>query len=281
MLWEKLSTFNSKLIVADTNQQYPQVNNQFIMQVLIKSSYSGDILKRLNCVHVLQQLLFMSDILTATGSKIDINAVTGQADGENWSTLRWPNKKQTQTDFQLWKNALQMICPSKSRAATVGKFIVAPHRIWQWAWNKEDSTLHRLQYDSLPEDVFVSERKPNRFHYSHTHQRKEHTRICLVKSTLEGEHFRLTSVAPVANPDPIPSSFKVVLRSWGNTWLWEDVSRTRGDTWIEESIADGMLVAVTDGSYIRKSFLNVCSAAFVLECSKGQGRTFSTFTEAS
>jgi hypothetical protein len=80
--------------------------------------------------------------------------------------------------------------------------------------------------------------------------------------------FCLTSVAPVANPDPVPSTFKEVLMSWGNTWLWEHMSITRGDTWIEESIADSMLVAVTDGSYIRELFPNVCSAAFVLEYSK-------------
>ncbi len=36
-----------------------------------------------------------------------------------------------------------------------------------------------------------------------------------------------------------------------------------------------------DGSYIRELFPNVCSAAFILECSKGQGRIFGAFTEAS
>jgi hypothetical protein len=69
--------------------------------------------------------------------------------------------------------------------------------------------------------------------------------------------------------------------SLGNTWLWEHVYITGGDTWIEESIADGTLVVVTDGSYIRELFPNVCSATFVLECSKGRGRIFGAFTEAS
>ena len=76
MLWEKLSKFDMKLIVADFNQRYPHKNNQFIMQVLIKSGYSGDTLKRLNPMHVLQQLLFMSDILTMKGSKIDIEVLS-------------------------------------------------------------------------------------------------------------------------------------------------------------------------------------------------------------
>jgi hypothetical protein len=162
-----------------------------------------------------------------------------------------------------------MICPSKSRATTVGRFVVAPHKIWRWAWNKEDSTLHRLQNDSPMEDVFVSRRKPNRFHYSHTRQCREHSMICLVEPTLGGEYFCLISVAPIANPTPIPSTFKEVLMTWGNTWLLEHVSITGGDTWVEESIADSTLVAVMDRLYIRELFLNVCLDAFVLECSNG------------
>jgi hypothetical protein len=174
-----------------------------------------------------------------------------------------------------------MICPSKSKAKTVSKFISATHRIWQWAWDKEDSTLHKIRHDSLTEDVFVSGRKPNRFHYSHTQQHKEHNTVCSVESTLEGEHFRLTSIAPIAIPNPAQTTFMKVLNSWGNTWLWKHMTITGRVTLVEESIADGMLLAVTDGSYIRELFPNVCSAAFVLECSKGQGRIFGAFTEAS
>jgi hypothetical protein len=76
ILWVKLSKFDMKLIVEDFNQRYPCKNSQFIMQVLIKSGYSGDMFKRLNCVRVLQQLLFMSDILTAKGSKFDIEVLS-------------------------------------------------------------------------------------------------------------------------------------------------------------------------------------------------------------
>jgi hypothetical protein len=54
-----------------------------------------------------------------------------------------------------------------------------------------------------------------------------------------------------------------------------------GISWLCESISDGSLVAVTDGSYIRELFPNLCLAAFVLECSKGQGRIVGTFLEAS
>jgi hypothetical protein len=50
-------------------------------------------------------------------------------------------------------------------------------------------------------------------------------------------------------------------------------------TWLEKSIADSTLGAVTDGSYIRELFPNLHSAAFVLECSKGQERIIGAFLE--
>jgi hypothetical protein len=82
MLWEKLLTFDMKLVVADITQKFPRENNQFIMQALIDKGYSGDTLRRLNRVQVLQQLLFMSDILTASGCKIDMEEGSRQHDGE-------------------------------------------------------------------------------------------------------------------------------------------------------------------------------------------------------
>jgi hypothetical protein len=79
---------------------------------------------------------------------------------------------------------------------------------------------------------------------------------------------------------PAPSSFLKVLQSWGNSWLWEHMSVSSGVAWLDKSISEGTLVTVTDGSYIRELFPNLCSAAFVLECSKGRGRVVGLFSEA-
>ena len=57
------------------------------------------------------------------------------------------------------------------------------------------------------------------------------------------------------------------------------MSVSGGTEWIRHSIADGSLVAVTDGSYICKLYPNLCSAAFVIECSKGQGQIVGSFSE--
>ena len=54
---------------------------------------------------------------------------------------------------------------------------------------------------------------------------------------------------------------------------------TGGTEWVQLSIKDRSLVAVTDGSYIRELYPNLCSAAFVLECAKGCGWIFGSFSE--
>jgi hypothetical protein len=174
-----------------------------------------------------------------------------------------------------------MICPSRSRATTVGKLIAATHQIWYWAWEEDTSTLHRLHWDNKTEDVFISGQKRNRFHYSHMQQRGEHNAVCLVESTLNGEHFRLTSAATIATPASMPSTFREVLMSWGNTWLWDHLTITGGEFWIYQSITNGTLVAVTDGSFMQELYPNLCLAAFVLECSKGQGSIYGAFTKAT
>ncbi len=40
-------------------------------------------------------------------------------------------------------------------------------------------------------------------------------------------------------------------------------------------------MAVTDGSYMQELYPNICSATFVLECSKGQGCIYGAFTKAT
>ena len=82
--------------------------------------------------------------------------------------------------------------------------------------------------------------------------------------------WRLTSLAQEVTPAPAPWTFMDVLQSWGNTWLWENISMAGGYNWLHEAITDGSLIAVTDGSYIRELYPNLCSAACVLECKKGQ-----------
>jgi hypothetical protein len=101
-----------------------------------------------------------------------------------------------------------------------------------------------------------------------------------VHPTLDGGHWCLLSTAPCVNPSTSLLTFLDVLQTWGTTWLWENMTMTGSVTWISKSITNSTLVAVTDGSYIRKLFPNLCLAAVVLKCSAGCGRIAGSFLES-
>ena len=215
------------------------------------------------------QVLFMSDILTESGHMIAPDILSPRPRDETRSSMRWPNKQPTSSDITLWRNAMQAICPSRCLGRRVGRFVKQTHRIWKWHWNSNGSTLHCTRDDRITEDVYVAGKKPNRFHFSHSQQQGQLNIVCTVQPKMDGEHWRLLSTTPTAEPDTTPTTFLGVLESWRNTWLWENMSVSGGTEWIRHSINNGSLVAVTDGSYVRELYPSLCSAAFVLGCSKG------------
>ncbi len=228
MLWEKLSMFEMTVIIPERSQKFPREGDQFIMQVLLRAGYGAEELQWLNRVRVSMQVLFMSDILTASGNKISSEVLSCQPCGEAWSTMRWQNEQPTSSDMELWKNAMHTICPSQCTNTGIGRFIGQTHHIWKWFWNSDKSTLHHINDDGHSEDVFVAGRNPNCFHYSYSQKRQQLNTVCLVQPTLEGEHWRLLSTARTTDVNPTPSTFLEVLESWGNTWLWENISVSGG-----------------------------------------------------
>jgi len=78
-----------------------------------------------------------------------------------------------------------------------------------------------------------------------------------------------------------PATFLDVLQGWGHTWFWNEMKVVGGTDCLSQAIARGMLVAVTDCSYIREHYPEICSAAFILECKHSGGRVTGAFPEAS
>jgi hypothetical protein len=166
---------------------------------------------------------------------------------------------------------MQAICPSRLSTTQVGQFIAPMRKIWRWTWDHTSETLHHLREDGENEDVFVSGWKPNRFHFSRRQRRSHTNTLCSVEPTYVSGGWQLTSSVRALAPPPILRTFLDVLHSWGNTWFWKNLSISGGVDWLQDVIKEGTLVAVTDGLYIRELYPNLCSAAFVLECTKGQG----------
>ncbi len=93
--------------------------------------------------------------------------------------------------------------------------------------------------------------------------------------------WKVCSVTTSLDRPELATNFINVLKGWGHTWLWNDLKVTGGTFWIAKAIAKGTLLAVADGSYIRKQHPDLCAAAFILECTRHRGMLVGSFPEAS
>ncbi len=199
-------------------------------------------------------MLFISDILTASGTKIDSEVLGQPRKRCKRSRLRWPIEQPTTSEFQLWRDAVMALHPSRNTQTRLGMFIPPTHRIWEWRWDEGSRYLCQSIDDGDTEDVFLAGKKPNRFHYLETRPSTRHGTICSVEPTHAGQDqggWRLTSLGQKTTKAPAPQTFMDVLPSWGNTWLWKIISMAGGYNWLHEAITDSTLLAVTDGLYIR------------------------------
>jgi hypothetical protein len=104
------------------------------MQVLARKGYNSDTLLWLNRVRISLQLLFMSDILTASGNIINTEILLRRLPEVSNLDMRWPQERPTNSDMQLQKNAILSICPSRCTTHSMGRFISNTHGLWHWLY---------------------------------------------------------------------------------------------------------------------------------------------------
>jgi len=282
-IWEKTDKFNIKLTVGNISFPFPKRNDKWLLAELLRVGYSGDELGRLNRVRLHMQVTFLSDVLCAKGKSLDRKYLSRRGDGEQWSTLPFPAEKPPEKDMKLWREALFKIAPGGSVADRLGGLISEGRKIWEWRYVSATNELFYLHSNGM--DVYVRSRRrqyrnlANRYEKSHTSEiQTEEGEICTVHEPAPGV-MSIVSCSPPAPQQPAPSTFFDVLVEWGCTWMWENLQSVGEDDWMEAAIADGSLLAVTDGSYIKELYPDLCSAAYIIECTKGRGRIVGSFAE--
>ncbi len=104
--------FSVRTVIVNAGMVYPQEGDRFIMQAFFEKGYSRKTLLRLNRVQIYWQVLFLSNILTASGNKIDTEMIAQHKIQRKRSQMRWPMEHPTESDFQLWRDAVRALCPS-------------------------------------------------------------------------------------------------------------------------------------------------------------------------
>jgi hypothetical protein len=102
MLWEKLDKFCVFVQTADSFFQFPQWEEKFLMLVFMERGHSREALIWFNQVRLHLQIIFLSDILLASGQRIDSTVLQHWKLGVNHSTKKWQMEEPTESDFALW-----------------------------------------------------------------------------------------------------------------------------------------------------------------------------------
>jgi hypothetical protein len=99
LLWEKDDMFQIKIEINDLPLNFHRVNDRWLMKVLEAEGYSEVELITLNRVRCYQQVIFLSDILIASGRAVDIKHMRHRPWNETWSTAIFPEEKPSTQDF--------------------------------------------------------------------------------------------------------------------------------------------------------------------------------------
>ena len=71
-IWEKCDHFKIDIKIGNVTLEPPREGDRWIMPVLAEAGHSPEQLVRLNRVRIHQQILFLSDITTASGRVVDV-----------------------------------------------------------------------------------------------------------------------------------------------------------------------------------------------------------------
>ncbi len=189
------------------------------MLVFMDRGHSREALLQLNWVRLHLQIIFLSNILLASKLRIDPTILWRWDPSAVYSTKKWPKEEPRESDFELWREAVEDICPSRLRIHSVGEFVAKTHRIHAWQWCPDCNNLLHSVPSLATSDVYSNTaKKLNRYTKTSTGPREERGEICSVDK-IQPRVFRITSTTCKALTAPIPNSFLAVLREWGCTWL--------------------------------------------------------------
>jgi hypothetical protein len=276
-LWEKVDKFDITVEIAPLPMEPPQEDEKWFMQAVVEADLtSAQEMKILNCFRCHPEVIYLSDMFDAGGRCLDGRYLDHQKQDEKWLTLIFPQEKSPQGGhLQLWRECLYSLAPRRRPTERVGAFKSKGYKIWDWQYDNKASKVYH--HNGHVMDIYTPSLVPGYTRCPKCWTRsqisvplEEKGEYCTVKQVSLGVY---TVVLHTPRPQAMmePTAFWDVIKSWGNTWIWDNL-RITGDTlWIVEAIADNSLVTITDGSYMKELYPNLNSAALVFECTKGWG----------
>ena len=127
----------------------PWEKDKWPMREFIQLGYSPQDLISLNQVRLHQQVLFLSDILGASGKDLDVKYLSKRPNDQKWSTLGFAKEKPPAKDFRIWEQALQQLVLPGGIQDRMGPYKVSGHKIWNWRIDRISGRLLHIRGENI------------------------------------------------------------------------------------------------------------------------------------
>jgi len=275
-LWERLHYYKFR-IHLDYPPPLPRKCNALVVRLFWDAGYRGQQLHALNRCRLALKLLFLSNIATVCGRFINIGLVLWPVSQDKGvSVFVFPNEHPSQGDWRLWLDFWTAFAgPGWSLRNPLVTWEHPTHQRWDWFYDTRDDLLIHSERDgetvaySIPGEGHRL-RSRQIYHRSHV-LASIPAHSCLPANVLKlpGDQILRREIGPpLASSSSVTQSFWTHLRSMGGEWMWEHI--VEGDIevgWVWDALANGMFLAVTDGSYNREKAPTVSGSGWIIVCS--------------
>ncbi len=98
-LWEKTWMFGIRVEVNNVPIKFSREGDRWLMAEFVEMGFNASYLKRLNRVRLFQKVVFVSDVLAASGTSLDKKYLCPRPDKAKWSKYPFPREQPPTGDF--------------------------------------------------------------------------------------------------------------------------------------------------------------------------------------
>ena len=283
-LWRLCDHFEVSLIIHDSHDvPLLRDGDRALMECFISLGlFSDDQLDTLARFRKYFRVYSLAELLTCDGCTVDRAFLSYH---RHDSTRVYPYEKPRRKDLDLWISALRLVTsPSLVLDQPLGQYLITPPNHTGWYANNDISEVYHLRGD-FSYDVYsrtATERRHRHPTFTKSHLAEEDEIILARLASVEAiEDVSITLQSSTLVPSHVDSrtSFLDTLHSWPNQSLWKYFKCDGDGEWIRRAIILGTLTFVHDGSYMRQVAPKLCSAGFVLSCSRSGMQATGTLVE--
>jgi hypothetical protein len=108
-VWEKVDRYGFVLTMHNFLLSFPWEGDDWLIAQFIAAGYKEEDLLTLNRVGKHQQVLYLSDILGASGGSLDKQYLEVRQIGEQWSSIKFPCKEVNASEMGIWRRATAQV----------------------------------------------------------------------------------------------------------------------------------------------------------------------------